>query len=323
MQKGLNANQTETGQLLFGVLERNEYVPSTFNADSTFLSLLNSRQREIPKKVAKASLLPEVIDEVKHHFSKVIYPRLNPQLVDDTCGQIMTLLESDPSVSEEKQIELGAYRQQMSAFLAACFLYALNRKNKREKTKKLSIDEIPVSKIRSENGKLFIHNQAITLDRHLQVPADIEKAELPYVKALLAAYTDAEHLYAIEWEEASSFFKKFSKYRRNFDGQRQNYYDAESIRRGVRDTFDPKEYEHQFSELKNDLFNGICDVAEEDYNNGFERLREVLKQALLISLDRSDLAQLGVIGNGHRKGMCHLLVNDGRLTWVNQDDTSF
>lgn len=321
MQKGLGTTQTETGQLLFGVLERNEFIPPTFNADSAFLSLLIRQQKEIPKKVVKASLLPEVIQDVKFHFYNIVVPRLNPHLMEDTCGQIMMLLEEDRSVSVEKRNELWEYRNQVSDFLAMCFLYALNRENKQED--KLTLNELTVSNIRYEDGKLYIHSQAIELDKHLQVPEDIEKTELPYVKALLAAYADAEHLEKVKLEETPSFFQKFSKYKRNFDGQRQNYYDAESICRGVRDAFDFKEYEHQFSELKNDLYNGICDVVEDEHDNGFERLREVLKQALLISLDRYDLARLGIIGNGHRKGICHLLVNDGRLTWVNQDETSF
>ncbi|MDG4983912.1 hypothetical protein OGZ51_07125 [Lactococcus lactis] len=324
MQKGLAANQSEAGQLLFGVLERSEVFPLSLNASDSFLSQLINHKKEIPESVRKASKHPEVIQEVKNHFSQVIVPRLNTQLMDDTCTQLLATLDGDRSISNEKRSELHSYRHQISDFLAECFLYALNRENRQNQQSWSTLDNVPSPKMRMEDGKIWIDDKIVVLDPHLQVPKNVKKIELPYVTALIEAYADAADCQPLSVEQFQEDLKQFGKYHQNFDEQRQNYYAIEGIRRKVRDSFVSEEHEHQFSELKNDLYAGVSDWLLDDYENGFERLKAVLKQSVNLSLNRSILSQLpGLIGYSQKKGICHLLVNDGRMTWVNQDETSF
>lgn len=48
---------------------------------------------------------------------------------------------------------------------------------------------------------------------------------------------------------------------------------------------------------------------------------EVLKKITSTSLNRSQLVKLDIIGNAERKGLCHVLINDGYInSWVDIDE---
>ena len=51
-----------------------------------------------------------------------------------------------------------------------------------------------------------------------------------------------------------------------------------------------------------------------------KRLVEDLKQAAVTNTSKSMLdSKLHCIGNSERKGVCHMLVNDNKLRWVNEE----
>lgn len=131
---------------------------------------------------------------------------------------------------------------------------------------------------------------------------------------LLKAYAEA---LGID-ELTTDIIDKYSKYNKNLDRQRKDYYSAETIRRFVRDIFTDSK---QFDVLKDEAYDGIIEVYEEDYSNGFERLNAVIKHVSTVSTDKSLLSsKLHCIGNSEKKGVCHMLVNDKRLKWVKNDD---
>lgn len=102
---------------------------------------------------------------------------------------------------------------------------------------------------------------------------------------------------------------------------RRDYYAAESVHRGTRDVFDENE-EDQFEVFEEEVYEGVVDTYEDEYDSGMARLREVLKQASQVSVQRSWLSRdTDWIGAAQKKGACHFLVNDGRLEgWVGSDD---
>lgn len=99
--------------------------------------------------------------------------------------------------------------------------------------------------------------------------------------------------------------------------QGKDYYSAETIRRFVRDTLTDSQ---QFDVLKEEIYNGIIDTHEQEYDSGYKRLVEDLKQAAVTNTSKSMLdSKLHCIGNSERKGVCHMLVNDNKLRWVNEE----
>lgn len=141
----------------------------------------------------------------------------------------------------------------------------------------------------------------------------IESDEMPYISALLEAYSDELGIQINTIEN----LKAYSTYFNNLNRQRKDYYSAETIRRFVRDTLTDSQ---QFNILKEEVFNGIIDTHEQDYDSGYKRLIADLQQAAIINTSKCMLdSKLHCIGVSERKGTCHMLVNDNRLKWVNKE----
>lgn len=150
----------------------------------------------------------------------------------------------------------------------------------------------------------------------LNAPDTIQADEQPYVSALFEAYSEVLDR-EIKPSETESLTKR---YKRDFDQQRKAYYSIESIVRGFRDVYD--ESDKQVQILKEEAYEGIYEVYMGDYENGCERLRQVLIKITSTTLDKSTLVHIkNLIGNLEKKGLCHLLVNDNVIhSWVNIDE---
>ena len=155
--------------------------------------------------------------------------------------------------------------------------------------------------------------------RKLNIPASIsptdviETDEMPYISALLEAYSDELGVQISTIEG----LKAYNTYFTNLNRQRKDYYSAETIRRFVRDTLTDSQ---QFDVLKDEVYDGIIDTHEQDYDSGYKRLMEDLKQAAIINTSKCILdSKLHCIGVSERKGTCHMLVNDNRLKWVSNE----
>ena len=95
--------------------------------------------------------------------------------------------------------------------------------------------------------------------------------------------------------------------------QREYFYDAEGMRRNLRDVIENGEQE--FDALKVDLYDGICDTCASDYADGLLRMRATLSQAAGFPLSGSVIAQFpSMIKAAEKKGLCHMLVNDHMLS---------
>lgn len=144
----------------------------------------------------------------------------------------------------------------------------------------------------------------------LSVPTQIEKDELHYIKALFDAYS--EYLKCKVSEECH-ITGDLTCYK-DFNMQRKRYYSAESIKRFVRDTFTTTD---EFAVLENEVFAGVIETIDDLYSNGLECLKSVMKQAASINTSKCILdSKLNYIGNMERQGVCHMLVNEGKIKWV-------
>lgn len=98
--------------------------------------------------------------------------------------------------------------------------------------------------------------------------------------------------------------------------RRKEYYAAETIRRGTREVFKESDSD-QFELLKEETYDGIFDIHSQDYKSGYDRLLKVMTQVSAIQINKYSLSKLPEwIGNKEKKGVCHILVNDGRISWV-------
>lgn len=161
-------------------------------------------------------------------------------------------------------------------------------------------------------GNIRFGGRRINLPTTL-IPTDtIELDEMPYISALLEAYSDELNVKI----DTTKSLEAYSFYFKHLNRQRKDYYSAETIRRFVRDTLTDSQ---QFDVLKEEIYNGIIDTHEQEYDSGYKRLVEDLKQAAVTNTSKSMLdSKLHCIGNSERKGTCHMLVNDNKLRWVNE-----
>ncbi|MHC1762458.1 MAG: ABC-three component system protein [Negativicutes bacterium] len=144
-------------------------------------------------------------------------------------------------------------------------------------------------------------------------PAHIEEHEQPYITELFAAYGEAECVPDFCEETLSSY----TTYSDDLKDRRIDYFAAESVRRGVSEVFNGK-YSDLFEILKDETLTGVKNTARRRFPNGYERLLAVMEQAVNMRVERYFLSRSPFwISNNIKMGVCHFLVSDGKLKWVN------
>lgn len=133
------------------------------------------------------------------------------------------------------------------------------------------------------------------------------EASLTYIKKLLAAYSE----YKNEEITRVEALERFADLLRNFKEQRISFYFAEQLKQFGKETYPP---DAQYHELTEQIYSGIMETLDMDFDNGFERLLAVLTQATNIQIDSHILKDLLKVRD--RKGICHQLANDDRISWI-------
>jgi hypothetical protein len=98
---------------------------------------------------------------------------------------------------------------------------------------------------------------------------------------------------------------------RHLRKQREYFYCAETFRMFYRDKVPKGTFEH----LQNEMEEGVLEVHNAEHPSGFERLEAVLVQSQQISTINPLISVWQV---RDKKGICHQLANDDKLTWSRQ-----
>ena len=176
--------------------------------------------------------------------------------------------------------------------------------------------EAPLTSVYVEDGVIHIADEKIELPIQLTPEEEFAPYELPYINALCDAYADALSMIITP----DDIDKLPNRYHKDFVSQREAYFAAESLQRSVREVY--SDGEDQFNNLKKEAYDGVENTYLQDYENGYKRLQAVIDKMLTMPLSASTLARTtNLIRNMVRKGICHVLVNDGRIkSWVNTDE---
>ncbi len=144
------------------------------------------------------------------------------------------------------------------------------------------------------------------------VPQKTAAVESPFIQELYAAYGDAENI--TDFSEAN--LNDYPDYVDDLDDRRIDFYAAVTIERGVVE-LDSDNLANQFDVLKQETLTGVKDTARKPQPNGYERMLSVMEQAIHVPLDNYMLSKSPYWISGNiKKGVCHHLVNDGKLKWV-------
>jgi len=174
-----------------------------------------------------------------------------------------------------------------------------------------------IFRVKTSADLLEIHSRSA---KHWELfgvlPARDPNPELPehpvtdehlYVRELLNVYQEAAN------HPVSGYDKIPSKYKKHFKAQRMLFYSAEGLNRFSRDKLPGA-----FDQLVNDVEVGIGSDLNYPHSDGLAKLTKVLATANSLQVTANPLharLQAGDLG-----GTCHHLANQGRATWVGDDE---
>jgi hypothetical protein len=140
-------------------------------------------------------------------------------------------------------------------------------------------------------------------------PADHAPEETRYVQQLLDVYHEKWGCSPNAPDEARAHHKAGP----NLQRQREAFYCAEQLRMFARDSVP----EGTFESLQSDVYSGVSEVEEDDFPTGYARMKAVLAAARDMQLGSNVL--IHYVKPEDRKGICHQLANEDRLTWVQEE----
>jgi hypothetical protein len=97
--------------------------------------------------------------------------------------------------------------------------------------------------------------------------------------------------------------------------QREAFYAAEAVRVFARDATKPA----YFEQVKKDVYDIVVEVADRSHPNGWDRHSAVMAVAGTVQLTPTVLVPF--VETNARKGVCHHLANEDRLTWCREGET--
>lgn len=318
LEKGIaNPNMTKIAKALFEPIINNEgvvnHVGNPYHIDSKQAKAWYEHGRDIPGNIKVAVGNPDIINGIGDYFSENIVDGLINQMKESEMYSAMLSLVRDSDLSgEQKQELLQCYEDgDRAEFLGRAFLYAVVGDN-------LKVDsEIEVQPV-DEDIRIFkeLIKKSHKKPTRIIPPDEIEDHELGYVKELYRVYqeeTDEEYARPADLDA-------HPKLKKNFNRQRKDYYSAETIRRELRDTIRQDETEG-FDILKDEMYDGVITTRDKDYDSSLLRLTAVMEHATEVPISNNLQDRLlDWVGPGEKKGVCHMLVNDGRMTWMEDED---
>ncbi|RSN44895.1 hypothetical protein DMC64_18585 [Amycolatopsis sp. WAC 04197] len=139
-------------------------------------------------------------------------------------------------------------------------------------------------------------------------PEEYLPDETRYLQQLLAVYAEY-HPGNITTLHSVADVPRLS---RHLQRQRVRFFKAESLKAYSADAVPPGTFER----LQDDIHAGVVDIADADHPDGYTKLNQVMTHVGSLDLNRHKLINVTDIDD--RKGVCHQLANDDRLTWVEE-----
>ncbi len=247
---------------------------------------------------------PKVKASIGAYFRNCVIRHFIPGMEDDIIYHMRGIIKEDINISDQKRYELLSVgdKKTFSEFLGYVYLYSLTRDNV------LGPESMERINLKVEEYKRHQLEE-------IEIPESIIHEERAYTEALIKAYAQISGADSFQISDVA-LNPEFAEH---LSEQRKYYFAAEAVRRGTRDIY---KKEDQFNILKEETFEGIKEIWRRRAKNGLERLSNVLIRAEEIRSDRCWLFRdTDWIGMAQRKGICHFLVNDGKISgWTRSDD---
>lgn len=312
-----NPNMTMIAKCLFEPLITQpgvvNHYGNPYNIDSKQAKAWYNQKNDIPVNLKKAAGNLELINSIGDYFSDNVIDELTINLKESQMHIAMNNLIRQSNLADSQKTKLLKIYDDgdMAEFLGRAFLYAVVGDNK------IKDAEVKITPIDDDirNFKELIKKNYKKPER-ISPPDEIEDHELGYINELYLVYKEETGEDYARPEDLNSQ----PKLKKNFNRQRKDYYSAETIRRELRDVVNLDESDG-FDELKDEMFDGVITTRDKDYDSSYIRLNSVMEHATKVPISNNlNNKLLDWVGPGEKKGVCHMLVNDGRMTWRDDED---
>lgn len=145
-----------------------------------------------------------------------------------------------------------------------------------------------------------------------KIPEEIsnEEQEFNYIKELLKVYSYERGQDLKDLKQ----LKENEKFYSHLIRQREDFYVAQALKRFSRDEYLDTE---PYTEVRHQIFKGVIDYCEEEHKSYYKKVNGALSMVRRIVLESMEF---GVVSSEEKVGMCHDLVNDNKLSWVENDE---
>ncbi|HFI0464820.1 TPA: ABC-three component system protein [Streptococcus suis] len=193
---------------------------------------------------------------------------------------------------------------------------SLNSSPPKQDDNRMSVSDIPVTTISYREGKFIFGDITIDLPEKEDIPDLLTDYEAVYSHQLLLAYSDRDRLLP---NSSYNLENLPPKYLKHLQVQRVDFFNADYVLRTIENTFSGGE--ELSSSLKEEVHNAVYDILFENHADGLTKLTEVLKHISAVTFTRPEVTLLpNFIGIAEKKGLCHILVNEQTIYWVELDE---
>jgi hypothetical protein len=307
-------NQPAVIRLLFNLaLDNVEVLGQTgepYDVTDKIASGLFRFTANVHKDIRRAAASVEVIEAAADYVEDVVLPFVLPDQRENLVARMSRIIAGDIEMAQATKNEFRALEAgpRLADFLSKALLYALVVRNKKLLGDEAGVPGIELATIQEDIAALKAKIARFPRPAAMLVPVNLEAGEQVYVEELFKVYGEAIGNADFTDEDLEG-----TRYKTDFERRRKDYFAAESLRRGLRDVFGQEETE-QFETLKEEVHDGVIDVHAREYDNGYTRLNEVMRQAAGLPLERCWISRAtDWIGACEKKGSVHHLVNDRRI----------
>lgn len=136
-----------------------------------------------------------------------------------------------------------------------------------------------------------------------------EEAKMEYVLQLLKAYSNHESKDIFNVDDLQELPQLY----RHFKRQREYFYNARALKRFSRDEFlndDP------YEDVKHQVYHGVISVCESTHIDDLTRVNETISRAQILPITTNEFGDISIL---EKSGMCHDLVNENEMRWVDDE----
>ncbi len=139
------------------------------------------------------------------------------------------------------------------------------------------------------------------------MPGNIQKHELNYIKKLLNAYESHGNI------QIKDSWELVGLYNNHFSDARLWFYYAEQLERLYRDSLPI----WTFNDFKGEILDWVKGLNYIDYPNWFEKVVKIEQESKKVEITSNPLINVSVMKD--RVGICHHLSNEDKLTWISNE----